>query len=101
MTGIVTVSFSRMLALKFDSTISLVGTGYQLSWSVELKSKRVYAISDRNAYLSRYYPNNCNNTEEAAVVSLKGLATLKLSAEHFTFLNTQRLVFEPETEASK
>ncbi|KIO19792.1 hypothetical protein M407DRAFT_246058 [Tulasnella calospora MUT 4182] len=36
--------------------------GYNLSWSVELKTKRVYGVSNRKAYVARYYNNN-GNTE--------------------------------------
>lgn len=36
--------------------------GYGLSWSVELSTKRVYGVSCRKAYLSRYYPNGNGET---------------------------------------
>lgn len=41
---------------------------YQLSWEVELKSKRLYAVTHRTAYVNHFYANSGGDAE-APVVS--------------------------------
>ncbi|KAG8945348.1 hypothetical protein FRC04_000883 [Tulasnella sp. 424] len=60
--------------LGYDGTLRMVwkdevnDVGYQLSWSVDLKSKRIFAVSNRKAYVDHFYCNTGNTETSVRLV---------------------------------